>query len=136
MKTKINYENIYQQLKTLQKRSYAPYSHYPVAALALSNDTFIPGVNVENGSYGLTVCAERNAIFSMIALGYQKLDMMFLITNDENDSGTPCGACRQVISEFMQLDGSVVVYNQSGTYKIYQLQELLPHSWSPTASLK
>ncbi|MCV3753934.1 cytidine deaminase [Ureaplasma zalophigenitalium] len=136
MNTKINYQSIYEQLKTLQTHAYAPYSHYPVASIVKCENNYYRGVNVENGSYGLTICAERNAIFQAIAHGEKKIEAIYLITNDNNNTGTPCGACRQVISEFMPPEQDVVVFNQDGTYQVYTLKDLLPFSWSANISLK
>ncbi|MCV3728356.1 cytidine deaminase [Ureaplasma miroungigenitalium] len=136
MNTKLNYQSIYEKLKALQAHAYAPYSHYPVASIVQCQNNYYPGVNVENGSYGLTVCAERNAIFQAIAYGEKQIESIYLITNDNNNTGTPCGACRQVISEFMNPKQNVVVFNQDGSYREFTLEDLLPFGWSANVSLK
>lgn len=86
--------------KDAARNAYAPYSNFKVgAALVNDNDQIFAGANVENASYGLTVCAERNAIFSSIAEGNRSLKAILVYTPNE-EPVTPCGACRQVIREF------------------------------------
>ncbi|HWD18815.1 MAG TPA: cytidine deaminase [Verrucomicrobiae bacterium] len=84
------------------KNAYAPYSKFRVgAALLLKDGRIFTGCNVENASYGLTICAERNAIFAAVAASQKKPEiMMVAVVNDQKMACSPCGACRQVISEF------------------------------------
>lgn len=95
------------------QKAYAPYSKYSVGAALIGKDgrVFL-GCNVENASYGLTICAERNAIFRAVADGCTEFEKIAVVTKD---GGSPCGACRQVLSEFgpMQvilgrLDGQIL----------------------------
>lgn len=98
----MKYNDIYKGLIELLKKSYSPYSNYPVAAYVDTDIGLIPGVNVENGSLGLTSCAERNAIFNAITNGAKVFKTVYVITKNNGDIGSPCGACRQVVSEFLK----------------------------------
>lgn len=109
-----------------QKNAYAPYSEFKVGAALLSGEGNIySGCNVENGSYGLTVCAERNAIFDMVKNGENKIKKIVII-GDTEDYLPPCGACRQVISEFSEGDAEVFMFNKSGDYKKVTVNEIIP----------
>ncbi len=115
-------------LKTIVKKAYAPYSNFRVAALIEDSDgNFTFGVNVENASYGLTSCAERNAVFSFIANGYNKPVNLYLYTETENFT-PPCGACRQVLIEF-STDLNIIVFNKNGDYKTYKIKQMLPEAF-------
>ncbi len=85
--------------------AYCPYSNFHVGAAVLADGKIFPGCNVENASYGLTICAERNAIFAAIASGVRHIQAIALACVDATDNAPgslrmPCGACRQVIAEF------------------------------------
>lgn len=109
-------------------QAYVPYSHYPVGAAALfSSGKIYRGCNVENASYGLTVCAERNAIFQAVAQGERELIGIAIAVPTE-EFPSPCGACRQVIREFA-VDCPVVLVNGSGETKVTRLKVLLPDSF-------
>jgi cytidine deaminase len=85
--------------------SYSPYSHFRVGAALLCRDgTVFTGTNVENRSYGLTNCAERSAIFSAVSAGKNQFKAIAIFTPDSAAAVSPCGACRQVISEFANAD--------------------------------
>lgn len=89
-----------QEASKARQRAYAPYSHFPVGAAVLADDGKIYcGCNVENVSYGLTMCAERNAIAAAIAAGAKNLQAI-AVTSGRETSVMPCGACRQVMAEF------------------------------------
>ena len=110
------------------KNSYSPYSNFKVgAAILLKNGNIIKGTNVENASYGLTNCAERSALFTAYSLGYRKDDILGIaIASFSNPPASPCGACRQVISELMNKDAFVVYGNdQEEVYEV-QVKDLLP----------
>ena len=103
--------------------AYAPYSKFQVGAALLCDDgQIITGCNVENLSYGLTICAERNAIFAAVAGGQQKFDAIAIAADTEKAS--PCGACRQVMCEFG--DFPVILNNLDGEVVESTVGELLP----------
>ncbi|MDQ7796503.1 MAG: cytidine deaminase [Spirochaetia bacterium] len=110
------------------EHSYAPYSKFRVGAALLCEDgSVITGVNVENRSYGLTICAERNAIAAAITAGKKKFKALVIATPDADYPVSPCGACRQVISEFMPPSAPVVFGNSQNSYMTSSVGELLPH---------
>jgi cytidine deaminase len=94
-----------EQARRAAQASYSPYSHFPVGAALLCNDgTVITGTNVENRSYGLTNCAERSAIFTAISVGKNEFEAIAVSTPGSEKAVAPCGACRQVLSEFVKAD--------------------------------
>lgn len=118
------------QAQAAYRQAYVPYSHYPVgAAVLFSSGRIYSGCNVENASYGLTVCAERNAIFQAIAQGERELKGIAIAVPTEAFP-TPCGACRQVIREFA-VDCPVILINGSGQAKVTSLKTLLPDAFGP-----
>ncbi|MGP1414830.1 MAG: cytidine deaminase [Treponema sp.] len=109
------------------ENAYAPYSHFRVgAALLTETGEVITGVNVENRSYGLTNCAERTAVYSAIAKGTKKFVKLAIATPDANYPVPPCGACRQVISEFMDKDALIIFGSSKENIKIIKLEQLYP----------
>ena len=118
-----------QAARAVRAHAYAPYSGYAVGAAVLTDDgRMFAGCNVENASYGLSVCAERVAVFSAIAAGARRLVAAAVCTPD---GGTPCGACRQVLLEFAKSPESFIVWVVSPDRVIarYTLAELLPHGF-------
>ena len=120
-----------EELEKLLNNSYAKYSNYRVSCICVMNDgKLIGGVNVENASYGATICAERNAITSAITLGYKKGDFKELhVMVDSDKLGSPCFVCRQVITEFMDKNVLVKLYsiNEERTLTV---EELFPYTFS------
>ncbi len=109
--------------------AYAPYSKYLVGAAILTGDGHIvTGVNVENASYGLSNCAERSAVFSAVSSGAQQIIAVAVCTEN---SGTPCGACRQVLSEFADGDIPVLLCDDQGHVRETTLFTLLPDHFGP-----
>lgn len=110
--------------REVQERAYAPYSHFRVGAALLGEDgTVYTGCNVENASYGLTICAERNAIFHAVACGCRRFAAL-VITGDSKDLTAPCGACRQVMAEFAIPE--IILARPDDSYETFTLQQLLP----------
>lgn len=117
------------ELLELQKKSYAPYSNFFVSAIVVMKDgKKFSGVNVENASYGATICAERSAIVSAISNGYTKgsfKELNLLISSGE--IGMPCFMCRQVILEFFDANSIIRCYSLNGNFKEYRVDELCPY---------
>lgn len=112
-----------------QKLAYAPYSNYHVgAALLTSSGTIHTGCNVENASYGLTICAERTAVFKLISSGGREIEAVAVVTRD---GGSPCGACRQVLNEFNPNMVVVTADEEGNIHGQYLLNELLPGAFGP-----
>ena len=118
-----------ESLKRLLKNSYSPYSGFKVAAICLMKDgKSFGGVNVENASYGATICAERVAINNAIESGYIKGDFSKLyIMCDSERISSPCFICRQVINEFFTIDDEVILYSNDGDKEVYTVKELCPY---------
>ena len=107
-----------------QKNAYAPYSNFTVGAAVLGiNGVIYQGCNVENASYGLSLCAERNAMFQGVSNGCREFSVL-AIAGDSPSYTLPCGACLQVMAEFHV--GQVVLTKPDNTFKIVSLHELLP----------
>lgn len=123
-----------EELIKLLDRSYAPYSKFKVSAIVETVDgKFIPGVNVENASYGATICAERNAITTAISMGYQKGDLRKIYIMVSGDKlSMPCFMCRQVITEFMNKDSLVILVGKKGEVKEYTVSDLCPYPFDET----
>lgn len=123
---------LYEQAVIARRNSYSPYSKFKVgAALLLDDDKIITGTNVENSSYGLASCAERNALFTAIGQGYKKENIKAILVVANTDGPcSPCGACRQVISELMDKDADVILTNRKNDMKLFTVKDLLPFSFS------
>ena len=120
------------KLKELLNSSYSPYSHFRVASIVVMKDgREFRGVNVENASYGATICAERSAIVSAISAGYKKHDFETLYVMCDNEKiGFSCLLCRQVISEFFEPDKKVIAMNPNGEEISLTVKELCPYPFS------
>ncbi|MHB8618333.1 MAG: cytidine deaminase [Chloroflexota bacterium] len=116
-----------------RQQAYAPYSHYQVgAAVMTAGGLIVAGCNVENASYGLTVCAERNAIFTAIASGHRIIEALAVVT-DADEPGMPCGACRQVIQEFAASPEILIVVGNLHDRRLrLTLAGLFPHPFALT----
>ena len=111
-----------------RKRAYAPYSHYRVgAALLGKSGTVYTGCNVENASYSHTVCAERTAVLKAVSEGETEFEAIAVVTRN---GGSPCGACRQVLSEFSP-ELIIFIADTDGEYRTTTLKQLLPDSFTP-----
>lgn len=122
----MDYQFLMEKAKNASKNSYSPYSRFPVGACVLGNSgNYYYGCNFENSSFGLTICAERNAIGNAIANGEKEIIAIAIYSPNMEDC-LPCGACRQVISEFSKEDGIDVITEVGGNLKIRNFNELLP----------
>lgn len=136
MNSKINrFELIKSAIDSLNF-SYAPYSHFNVAAAVLaSSGNIYTGVNVENASYPAGICAERNAIFHAVACGEREITAIAIIgglNGQITDYCPPCGVCRQVMREFCDPEHmTVIIAKSTDEYKEMTLAELLPESFGP-----
>lgn len=121
-----------EKLIALHANSYSPYSHFRVSAIVVTKDgREFNGVNVENASYGASICAERSAILSAVSAGYKKGDFKELYVMCENDKiGMPCFACRMVISELFDKDVPIICMNPNGDTEIHTVEELCPYPFS------
>ena len=108
--------------------SYTPYSDFKVgAALLGKNGRIYTGCNIENASFGATICAERCAIFKAVSDGCTKIDKIVIVCST-HDFAYPCGICRQVMTEFMDENGIIVVTNDK-EIREYKLSDLMPESF-------
>jgi cytidine deaminase len=119
---------LYAEAQKAALLAYAPYSHFRVGAALLAEDGSLhTGCNVENRSYGLAICAERTALVSAIAKGKRRFTALAIATPDSEVPVGPCGACRQVLSEFMDA-GALVYFGGRDPQRITAtIGELLPH---------
>lgn len=124
-----------EKAKEARKLSYSPYSHFAVGAALLCKDgrVFV-GANIENSSYPLCMCAERNALYNAKMNGVKKEDMVALaLSADTDEPCSPCGACRQVISELFPKDAPIYMSNLKGDVQETTIEELLPYAFSEDA---
>jgi cytidine deaminase len=127
-------QDMAKRAKSISEKAYCPYSKFRVGAAVLADDGQIfEGCNVENASYGLTICAERNGVFQMVARAKQKIVAVVIYTPTPKPSA-PCGACRQVINEFGP-DALIMSVCDGPDVLKKQLSELLPDAFGP-ANLK
>ena len=132
---KISPEELLKMAREAADRAYVPYSRFHVgAALLFENDEVIKACNVENASYGITICAERSGIVIMVSEG-KRNPLAIAVAGSHEDSDDyfsaacpPCGACRQALMEFNK-DMLVVMASKDGA-RVYELKKLLPHSFT------
>lgn len=124
-----NRELIKLAINAKDNSSYTPYSNYKVgAAVEMEDGSVYIGGNIEIVSYSATNCAERTAIFKAVSEGKRNIRKIAVVGDKENTF--PCGVCRQVIREFGE-NPDIIVANSPEDYKVYKLEELLPHSFGP-----
>jgi cytidine deaminase len=110
--------------------AYAPYSKFHVgAALLCSDGSIVSGCNVENASYGATICAERGAIMTAVAAGKRSFDAAVVITRGP-DPASPCGMCRQMLYEFAPRL-PILLVAETGAQRLVRLDEILPGAFGP-----
>ena len=123
------------QASEAAKKAYSPYSNVLVGSSILTDkDEFFSGCNIENSSFGATVCAERVAIFHAIKTNPKnKIKLIYIYT----DAGwPPCGICRQVLAEFSAKELKVIIGNKKGEEKVYTLDEIFPLAFTPDHLIK
>ena len=128
----MNKEELLNKAKEARELAYAPYSNFRVGAALLTKDgeVFV-GANIENSSYPLCMCAERNAIYNAMLNGKKKEDfVMLVLCADSNEPTSPCGACRQVMHELLPANAVVIMSNLEGKIKESTVDELLPFAFS------
>ncbi|MBO6046837.1 MAG: cytidine deaminase [Erysipelotrichaceae bacterium] len=127
----MDYQRLIKEAYEAQKKAYIPYSHFAVGACILTKDGhYIHGCNIENAAYGSTMCAERNAVYHAYCVGYQKEDIEALaIVGDGPVMISPCGACRQVLSELLLPDTPIILASRTD-YNVTTIKELLPLSFT------
>ena len=126
---KEKYKKLLEQADEAKENAYSPYSGFKVGATILTKDgSTIDGCNVENAAYGSTMCAERTAIYKAVSMGYKPGDFQAISIASSGDNFSPCGACRQVISEFgTDID---LIYKWDDKIVVEKLKTLLPYSFS------
>ncbi len=125
----MNKEKLIELARIARENAYAPYSHFKVGtALLTKNGKVFTGCNIENSSFGASMCAERVAVFKAVSEGEREFETIALVTNTE-EPAMPCGICRQVLSEFAP---NIKIYaaNLTGTVKETSLKELLPYAFT------
>lgn len=127
------FEELLSASRDVRRNAHAPYSNFLVGSAVLMDGNIYRGCNVENASFGATICAERSAIFSGIADGARSIAALALTTGPENstpiEQRTPCGICRQVIAEFAESDTPILIDAGAGAEyagEIVSLEQLLP----------
>jgi cytidine deaminase len=130
MSKPIDFSALVAEAKAASGRAYCPYSQFRVGAAVLTESgDVVAGCNVENASYGLTICAERNAVFQAVARGASAIRAIVVYTPTSTPSA-PCGACRQVLNEFGPECVVFCVCDGPGVIKA-QLHALLPNAFGP-----
>ncbi len=120
--------SLFSKALKISEKSYSPYSKFPVgAALLMKDSSVFTGVNIENRSFGLTNCAERTAVFKAVSEGYRTFSALAIATPLADYPVGPCGACRQVLTEFAPPETPVVFGSKSEDLVFTTLGELYPH---------
>lgn len=123
-------EDLVKKAFEAKNMAYAPYSKFKVGAALLTDDNVLyTGVNIENISYGATVCAERTAVFKAVSEGKKKIAKIAIASDDEGYI-YPCGICRQVILEFGTPETEIICANGKGEQEVFKLKELLPKAFN------
>jgi cytidine deaminase len=126
----VDWEALFRAATAVRARAHAPYSNFRVGAAVLGEDGQVySGCNIENASYGLSACAERNAIAQAVGAGNRKVKAVAVVAESKVPT-PPCGMCRQVVAEFGAPDTPVRMRNLTGQEAAYRLDELLPHAFT------
>ena len=122
-------DELIEQAKKARLAAHAPYSHFEVGAALLTTDGRVyTGCNIENSAYGLSMCAERVAIFKAVSEGAEGILKVAVVTDHENIT-PPCGCCRQMIWEFASEETDVIMANLDGDVRKFEIKELLPEAF-------
>ena len=128
--TVTNKEKVIEAARLAAENAYVPNSKFRVgAALITKNGEIFQGCNIENASFGLTNCAERTAIFKAVSEGYRDFECL-AVYGDTKDPISPCGACRQVMVEFLKSDSKVILIAEDNSTVEMTVGELLPYSFT------
>ena len=122
-------DRLVEAARAAKERAYAPYSRFRVGAAVLAGGEVFSGVNVENASYPLSVCAERNAVAAAVLAGKTVIDAV-AVASDTDDAAPPCGGCRQVLNEFGPTM-RVICEGGGGRRSEWRLPEILPEAFGP-----
>jgi len=115
-------------LRETKKQALAQYSNFHVSAVLVTNDEHaVAGINIESSSYGLTICAERVALFKALSEGYRKFDRLYVMS-DLKEPCPPCGACRQMLIDYAP-NIRVIMYSSDGKKEEAFLKDLLPNAF-------
>jgi len=118
---------------SIRQHAYCPYSDFRVGAAVLCEDgSMFTGTNVENASYGLTVCAERGAVMNAVSAGHRKFTAIAICCDVKDNFAASCGACRQVLAEF-SLDWDIYLIRPDTTWQKVSMRELLPMAFTPAS---
>lgn len=124
---KMNNTDLVQKSIEAKASAYAPYSKFPVGVALLTTKGVFLGANIENSSYSMTCCAERTALCLAHMQGCRKGDYLSIAINgDTKQPLPPCGACRQIMSEFFLPDTEVILSNKDGDFTVYKFSEIMP----------
>jgi len=127
----VNIEQLMEEAKKAREKAYVPYSKFGVGAALLTTDGKVyHGCNIENAAYSMCNCAERTALFKAYSEGDRDYQMMAVVADTDRPC-SPCGACRQVISELCPSDMKIILTNLKGDVKELTVAELLPGAFSP-----
>jgi cytidine deaminase len=125
----MDYRKLLARAEEARKHSYSPYSGFGVgAALATAEGKIFTGANIENATYGATICAERTAVVKAVSEGYMDFEAI-AVGSDADEGSFPCGICRQFIAEF-GLDIKVITGKSSGDIRVHTIAELLPFAFT------
>ncbi|MFN8845276.1 MAG: cytidine deaminase [Bdellovibrionales bacterium] len=117
----------------VKNKAHAPYSGFQVGAALLTSDgNFYSGCNVENASYGGTICAERGAVMKAISEGGKPPIEAVFVASSSDQAWPPCGLCLQVLSEFCRATTLIAIFDKNKNEKLYQFSDLLPESFDPS----
>src|SRR3982751_4634337 len=125
----INDDELVERAKSARQAAHAPYSNFEVgAALVAADGRVFTGCNIENSTFGLTMCAERVAIFKAVSEGAKEISKIAVVADHDNIT-PPCGCCRQMIWEFASEDTEVILANMSGDVQKFDIKDLFPEAF-------